>query len=84
MTGGATDLDKKMIALGIASDRDQRAVWIDYTNFRGKRSVRRIKPLTISFEKNEWHPETQWLLEAVDLERGEMRTFALKNIHAWK
>lgn len=59
-------------------------VLIDYTNHRGVRSVRGIRPLRVSFENNEWHPETQWLLEAVDLGRDEIRTFAMKNIHSWK
>jgi predicted DNA-binding transcriptional regulator YafY len=58
-------------------------VIIDYTNWRGERAVRRIRPVSISFENNEWHPETQWLLEAVDLVKNETRTFALKNIHSW-
>ncbi len=36
----------------------RKEVIIDYTNWRGERSVRRIFPLGISFENNEWHPET--------------------------
>jgi hypothetical protein len=28
-------------------------------------------------------PEPQWLLEAVDTEKGAARTFALKDIHSW-
>lgn len=58
-------------------------VTIDYTNWRGIRSLRVIYPLGIAFENNEWHAETQWLLEAVDVEKGEIRTFALANIHSW-
>jgi predicted DNA-binding transcriptional regulator YafY len=62
----------------------RKEVVIDYTNWRGERSKRRIRPHQIVFENNEWHPETQWLLEAADLEKGEMRTFALANIHSWQ
>jgi predicted DNA-binding transcriptional regulator YafY len=58
-------------------------VEIDYTNWRGQRSKRKIIPMSISFENNEWHPDTQWLLEATDVEKGEIRTFALANIHSW-
>lgn len=58
-------------------------VMIDYTNWRGERTKRRIRPLTILFENNEWHPEAQWLLEAVDLDKLEQRTFAMANIHSW-
>jgi hypothetical protein len=36
------------------------------------------------FESNEWHPESQWLLEAFDLGCHEIRTFAMKNIHSWQ
>ena len=65
------------------ADEAQKVI-IDYTNHRGVRSVRGIRPLRITFENNEWHPETQWLIEAVDLGRDEIRTFAIKDIHSWK
>lgn len=61
----------------------RKEVLIDYTNWRGERSTRRIIPLSIAFENNEWHPESQWLLEAVDVEKGDVRTFAMQNIHCW-
>lgn len=62
----------------------RETVTIDYTNWRGERGARLIYPLAIRFENNEWHPESQWLLEAVDLEKNEIRTFAMKNIHSWE
>ncbi len=63
---------------------DQRKiVEIDYTNWRGERSKRRIVPLTIRFESNEWHPEAQWICEAIDCDRGDTRSFAMKDIHSW-
>jgi predicted DNA-binding transcriptional regulator YafY len=65
------------------TDQNQE-VLIDYTNHRGIRRVRGIHPLRIIFESNEWHPESQWLLEAFDLGRHEIRTFAMKNIHSWR
>lgn len=61
----------------------RQEVLIDYTNWQHKRSMRRIRPLRLVFENNEWHPETQWLLEAFDVGRGEVRTFALAKIHSW-
>ena len=61
----------------------RRIVTIDYTNHRGERSIRRILPIEISFENNEWHHTTQWILYAVDMDRGEERTFALANVHEW-
>jgi predicted DNA-binding transcriptional regulator YafY len=62
----------------------RKEVVIDYTNWHGERAERRIMPLGVSYENNEWHPETQWLLYAIDLERDEDRCFALANIHSWK
>ena len=58
-------------------------VRIDYTNYQGKRSIRRIIPRSIVFESNEYHPEKQWLLYAFDLEKQEFRNFAMKDIHSW-
>lgn len=63
---------------------DPEEVIIDYTNWRGEREFRRIRPLCIVFENNEWHPDTQWLLKAIDVERDVERTFALANIHSWR
>lgn len=58
------------------------AVWIDYTNWRGERRWRHIRPRAIRFGSNQWHDE-QWLLEAHDLESFDPRSFAMANIHAW-
>jgi predicted DNA-binding transcriptional regulator YafY len=58
-------------------------VKIDYCNYRGERSVRLIEPRAIRFGSNEWHPEPQWLLEALDVEKVAERTFAMKDIAAW-
>jgi hypothetical protein len=62
----------------------RRHVIIDYTNWRGERALRRIIPLSIAFENNEYHPETQWLMEAVDVDKGKIRTFAMRDIHSWQ
>ena len=60
-------------------------VTIDYTNWRGERSTRRIRPSgTIRFAATEWHPEPQWLIFAHDLEKGADREFAAADIHSWK
>ena len=59
-------------------------VRIDYTNWRGERSIRLVKPLRLEFENSEWHPETQWVLYAVDLDKGVERVFAMKDLHSWE
>ena len=61
----------------------EKEVYIDYTNWRGQRSIRRIRPIGIFFLANEWHPQTQWLVEAIDLTNDETRFFAMKDIHQW-
>ena len=68
------------LALAAASQ-----VYIDYTNYRGERSVRLIEPLPdgLFFGFNEYHPQKQWLLRAVDVEKKALRTFALRDVHGW-
>jgi predicted DNA-binding transcriptional regulator YafY len=52
-----------------------------YTNWRGETSVRSVWPIRVEWGSNEYHPEPQWLLVALDLERDAERTFAIKDIH---
>jgi predicted DNA-binding transcriptional regulator YafY len=60
--------------------KTRREISIRYRNWRGEVSVRRVLPETIWFGATEWHPEHQWLMDAVDLDRDEMRSFAIKDI----
>lgn len=62
----------------------RKEVLIDYTNWRGERRERHIVPVSLNFENSEWHPETQWILEAIDMDVGAVRNFALANIHSWR
>ena len=59
-------------------------VIIEYTNHRNERRHRTIIPMAIRFGKSEWHTHFQWLLEAIDVEKMEIRIFAMKDIHSWK
>jgi hypothetical protein len=64
---------------------ERKLVIIDYTNWRGERRSRVIAPTgLIEFANTEWHPDTQWLLEAVDMEDGKTKNFAIKDIHSWR
>lgn len=65
-------------------DETKQEVLIFYTNYRGQTAERRIRPLRIWFGGNEWHPEPQWLLEAIDVEKGAERTFTLSSVHHWR
>lgn len=62
----------------------QGTVEIDYTNWRGERSVRRVVPERIQWTANKWHRELQWLLRAWDEEKRDFRDFAMKDIHSWR
>jgi predicted DNA-binding transcriptional regulator YafY len=63
---------------------DSEVVRVVYTNWKGETSIRHIAPIEIFFGSNEWHTEEQWLLLALDVDKGAERTFALKDIHTWK
>lgn len=50
---------------------------LNYTNWRGQRSLRHIIPKNLFFGSNEWHPEPQWLIAAWDCDKKADRTFTL-------
>jgi hypothetical protein len=64
---------------------NRRAIPIDviYTNFRGEKRVRRIVPLHIYFGKTKHHEYDQWLVCVNDVEKGEERVYALRDIEQW-
>jgi predicted DNA-binding transcriptional regulator YafY len=68
----------------VKSMTKNKEVIIDYTNWRGQRSPRRILPLRIVFKATEWHKEPQWLLYAWDKTKRQYRYFAMKDIHMWE
>ena len=59
------------------------AAVIRYRDHRGEVADRRILPGRVYYGSARWHPDDQWLLDAVDLDKGAIRTFALANISAW-
>ena len=62
---------------------DKKIVKILYTNWKGVTSYRNIIPESIEFKATEWHPEEQWILNALDIKKNAMRGFALKDIKEW-
>lgn len=63
-----------------------------YRNWRGEVARRRIaldviaygnEATSLRFGSTEWHPETQWLLSATDVDKGVRRVFAMSGILAW-
>jgi predicted DNA-binding transcriptional regulator YafY len=53
---------------------------IVYTNYRGETADRDIVPQRVWFGSTDWHPEPQWLLDALDVGKRAQRSFALKDI----
>jgi predicted DNA-binding transcriptional regulator YafY len=51
-----------------------------YTNWRGEVSSRKVLPQGLWFGSTEWHPTEQWFLRGQDVEKGEVRDFALQDI----
>jgi predicted DNA-binding transcriptional regulator YafY len=68
--------------MGPTNERHEDVV-LDYTNHRGERSKRLVRPWKMDFTSTEWHPEPQWILFAWDYGKNEDRGFAMKDIHEW-
>ena len=64
-------------------NENKEIVKILYTNWKNDTRYRLIKPINIEFKSTEWHKEEQWILNAVDIEKNEIRNFAIKDIKEW-
>ncbi|MDP4225576.1 MAG: hypothetical protein Q8910_04260 [Bacteroidota bacterium] len=52
-----------------------------YRNWKGEKSVRQVKPsVEIWWGHTEYHKVDQWLMRAYDLEKGDYRDFAMRDI----
>lgn len=60
-------------------------VEIDYTNWRGERRKRRIRPYHrhLRYGTTKYHPTPGWLIQARDEEDKRIKEFALSGIHSW-
>lgn len=58
--------------------RNQQSWDVWYTNYKGERSERHIVPIRVWFGNTEWHPKDQYMMHAFDLDKNEVRDFALK------
>ena len=59
------------------------AVHVNYKNWRGEITVRRIVPLEIYLGSTEYHKEEQWLLRVWDIDKEDYRIYALKKVLEW-
>lgn len=53
---------------------------VTYTNWKGNTRKRNIIPVHVVYGKTKFHPEEQWLVEAVDCENKQIKHFALKDM----
>ena len=56
---------------------------IDYTNWKGNRRYRIIRPNGMSFSNSIYHPTNEWCIAAVDREDGMRKLFPMTKIHSW-
>lgn len=55
-------------------------VTFTYKNHRGEISTRLVLPIMIAFGSNSYHPEPQWFVHGIDINKNAERTFAWKDI----
>ena len=65
--------------MGSGMIRQDRAIRFTYTNWRGEVAVRHAVPIRLAWVITDWHPEPQWIMFAHDLDKGQPRTFALRD-----
>lgn len=63
-----------------ASSNDAEPLIFTYRNWRGEVATRRAIPQHVYFGATEWHPEPQWLMRAFDVDKGEVRDFAMRDM----
>lgn len=74
----------KVLKRELKQEPSEFDVVIDYTNYKGVRNMRTIRPLTMYYKDSAFHKDgAQWFVWAHDVERGVDREFAMKDIHTW-
>ncbi len=61
----------------------ENPIKVEYTNYRGEKSIRTIIPLNFFFGSNEYHTKDQWLLRVWDCDRQAERIYAAQEITRW-
>lgn len=77
-------LDKLLDDVSVA-DHDPRVLYLDYTNHRGERAVRRVIPMDHKppeFGPTPHHPTPTWTMRVYDLDRRAERSYQLTAIHS--
>lgn len=74
----------KLLAYVSVTDDDPRVLYLDYTNHRGERAVRRVIPMNHKppeFGPTPHHPTPTWTLRVYDLDRRAERSYELTSVH---
>lgn len=51
-----------------------------YRNWRGEVARRRIGVISVWYGSTEWHPEPQWFMRGIDLDKTATRDFAMRDM----
>lgn len=54
-------------------------IQFEYTNWKGRKANRTVRPHAISFRHSDYHGYA-WVLDAYDVDKDEYRSFAIKDI----
>lgn len=60
--------------------KQKSVINFDYKNYKGINSSRRAELHNLFYGQTEFHPKEQWLVEAVDIDKGETRVFSLEDM----
>lgn len=66
-----------MTAQELPFSQQDKKITFEYKNWRGDTAVRTVIPQNIWYGESEWHSGAQWFMKAHDIEKGEVRDFAL-------
>ena len=75
----AQELEAMRVARHPVVGDDAVPAIVIYTNWRGVTAVRRIVPRAVWYGTTPHHPEPQWFVRALDVDRDAERDFALRD-----
>jgi len=55
-----------------------------YKNYKSEVRQRIVIPIKIEYTSTEYHPDNQWILVGYDIEKADIRHFAMKDISDWQ
>ena len=64
--------------------KGEKDIAVEYTNYRGERSIRLLRPIHFYYGITEYHQDQQWLMSAYDHAKQALRTFAMRDIRTWR